>query len=147
MVGGAAVTSALAADRTALDLGTVPLGEASEVQLVQLTNHTDAPITIGSSTLSDPQFVLDPAPSTAPIPPGGSIMFGARFVPNNGGTALGQVDISLASETAVELSVQLTGRGLVEEGGCCSTGGGGGSSSLLLGLVVLGVLVPRRRRR
>jgi hypothetical protein len=140
-----AVPSALTADVTSLELGPVPLGEASTARSVVLTNATDAPISIGGATSSDPQFVLDPAPATAPIPPGGSVTFAVRYVPAESGPASGQIDIVLAGETATEVSIQVAGAGVVEEGGCCSTGGGGGSTSLLLGLVLAGVL--RRRRR
>ncbi|MBA2542014.1 MAG: choice-of-anchor D domain-containing protein, partial [Deltaproteobacteria bacterium] len=138
---------ALTADVTTIDLGTVRLGEASAAHSVRVTNTTNAPISIGNATVADAQFVLDPAPSPAPIAPGATATFAVRYVPSVAGAASSQIEIVLVGETATEVTIGVAGLGLGEdEGGCCSTGDGAGSSSVLLGFAVLGALRRRRRR-
>ncbi len=145
-VSATAVTAALTSDVATLDFGQIRLGEASAAKVVTLTNITDAPISVAGAVVSNPQFVLDPPPSQAPVPPGATIALGIRFVPEVGGIVNGQVDVTLTGNTVVEITILASGQGLIEESGCCSTGGGGASSSVILGLAVLGLLIPRRRR-
>jgi len=107
-----AVASALTADLTTLELGDVRIGEASAARTVVVTNTTSAAISIGSATTSDPQFVLDPPPPRTAIAAGETATFAMRFVPTIAGAATGQIDLVLADETAIELTVVVSGRGL-----------------------------------
>lgn len=144
---GNGLTAALIADPPNLAFGSVEVGLASEPQTVVLTNTTDAPVSITGVVSTDPQFVLDPPPSTTAIPPHESASFAVRFAPTLAGGTQGGLQISLDADPPVDLQIAVEGDGTTTGGGCCSTGGGGSSSSLLLALAVLGVLRRRTRAR
>ena len=144
-VTGLAVASALSADISQLDLGTTAPGEATNRVEVMLTNVTLAPVAIEAAMLHDSQFVLDPPPPTFPIPPGGNVVFGVRFIPNGEGPTNSQLDIVLQGTSGVDVTIQVEAEGVSDGGGCCSSSGT--TSSVWFALPVLGYLGRRRRRR
>lgn len=138
------VALALAADRPTIDVGAVDVGTASAAELVTLTNITAGPIRIQQATPRDGAVILDPAPPTGAIPPGGSVTLGLRFAPLTTGATSTGVDIVLDGVATPDVGLTLVGTGTGDKSSGCSAGAG--ASPWWLGVLGLG-LVRRRRRR
>ncbi len=138
------VAVALAANRPTIDVGAVPLGAASAVELVTLTNITAGPVRIQQATPRDGAVILDPPPPPGAIPPGGTVTLGLRFVALTTGETSTGVDIVLEGVAGVDVGVTLVGTGTGDKASGCSAGAG--ASPWWLGVLGLG-LIRRRRRR
>lgn len=137
--------------RGPVDLGTVKVGETSEVPTtIAFTNCNATPITITSAAINgDDAFVISTTPDPV-VPANGRAEYQVVLTPQSGGIKIAALELEHEGALA---SVSLIGNGdgpLEEEAGdprdtyyACSTSGGGSLAGPLLALL----LVLRRRRR
>ncbi len=140
---GAGVVRALEASPTSHDFASLRVGEEAQ-QGFSVLNRTGQPLQLGELVSSHPAFVIAEGAPTE-IQPGASATVNVVYRPTEAGSHAGAISLSLAGESAAELTLPVTGSATApaeeEGGGGCAAAGG-----LPLGWLLLGLGVPALRR-